>query len=166
MSSYFTVTLDTTPPIIQIVAPQYTSVDLETEIRVLSNEPLLEWQNVYVEDSLGALHEYTFERVSDIELYGVVRFNECPIGIATIYCSLKDDVGNISSLYSKSINIYAAKILQTNIEVVDRAVNLKTATRTPMCALTGGRVTSIRTTRRTATEVPFSREILLEGKVV
>lgn len=105
MAGYFTLFLDTTAPHISIYAPPYSNNSTANEIRVVADENVGEFQNIYIVDSMGFRHDVIFSKVSENEYSGQITFNEYPIGIATIYAQLKDEVGNISELVSKAINI-------------------------------------------------------------
>ena len=107
MSSYVYLELDRTPPIIEIYAPSYTTKDLVNEIIIQSNEKSSLSQNeIYAIDSNGDRHEYTFDYMDDINQFvGLIKFSNFPVGIATIYARVRDEVGNMSNRVSKSINI-------------------------------------------------------------
>lgn len=140
MSSYLFVELDTTKPEISIYAPRYTTEDITNVITIESNEELSEYQDIYIIDSVGERHDYTFEKESGNQYVGRVRFNTLPLGIATIHARLKDEVGNISDLalsaieIKKAITLLSLKINEfesiihvvkpistTDIELIDRS---------------------------------------------
>lgn len=102
----FCLELDTTPPSVQIIAPQYTSTDICTEIRITSDESLADWQEIYIIDGKGNRHDFTFIFESENELVGNISFENFSGRIAVIYCRVKDSVYNMSDLVSKTINIY------------------------------------------------------------
>lgn len=110
MSNYFILTLDTTPPQIEIIAPTYTVADIENEIFVLANEALSKNHEIYIIDALGIRHDLTFSKRGDY-FYGLVRFNMCAFGIATIYARVCDLVLNQSSTAIKTIEIISASVL-------------------------------------------------------
>lgn len=115
MASFFELILDTNSPKLEIIAPQYTSPDINTEIIIESSEPLLNYQDIYIIDNLGIRHDIILN-FNVTELTGKVRLNDFPLGIATIYCRLKDEVGNLSELVSKTINITEGNVLKIYLE--------------------------------------------------
>ena len=102
--SYVLVTLDTTPPQIQIFAPSYTTRELTNYITIRSNEPISSYQEVYVIDSDNVRHDYTFKKEVD-SLIGTMKFSNFPLGSAIIYATLADEVENLSETASKPIHI-------------------------------------------------------------
>lgn len=105
MSSWFNLILDTTPPVVEIISPQYTAYNVHTEITVQSNENLMNYQEIYVIDSIGERHDLTFLYDGDNFYFDAVFNDTYSLGIATIFVRLKDDVGNITNLISKPIEI-------------------------------------------------------------
>lgn len=117
MASFFNLELDTTPPLISIIAPKYTVPGVETDILVISNEVLAEYQDVYVIDSSGKKYVLIFDHQGD-QLSGKCNFNECSIGIATIYARAKDNVLNLSDIATATIDVrQSAKVFVTITEV-------------------------------------------------
>lgn len=104
MSSWFNLYLDTTPPMVDIQLLNYTSRDIVTYIKVQTNEELADEHEVYIIDSLGQRFDYVF-KVENNDLYGQIMLDKCALGVATIYVRVKDVVGNVSDLISKSFNI-------------------------------------------------------------
>lgn len=105
MTSYIQIELDTTKPEISLYAPRYTTEDITNVITIEADEALSSYQEVYVIDSVGNRHDYTFEKESSHQYVGRVRFNTLPLGICTIYARMKDDVDNTSDLASASIEL-------------------------------------------------------------
>jgi len=112
MSSYFILELDTTPPILEIIMPNYTIRFLETDIILSTNEDAMEFQDIYFIDSSGKKHSATFFQDNDVFTYKT-NFSGFSIGIATLYCRLKDSVGNLSQEYSKTINVLKGNYSKT-----------------------------------------------------
>lgn len=124
MSSYIVLELDTTPPEIDVYCPSYTTTDLSNEITIVSNNDILaESQEIYVIDSNGERHDYTFQRERDNEFVGIVKFALFPIGMATIYVRMVDDVGNVSNLISKSFEIKESLTILT-LDINDKKSNI------------------------------------------
>lgn len=132
MTSYVLIELDTTPPDINIYVPSYTTNDLTNEIIIESNESLSNYQEVYVIDSNGDKHDYVFEKVSDKQFLGIVKFANFPMGTSTIYARMKDEVDNLSEIASKSFVIKESltllvldiKDLQRDIESIDKSMKI------------------------------------------
>lgn len=127
MSSFFTLTLDTTPPTFEIYSPQYTQKEIETEIRIVANENLSINHEIYLIDSLGERYNYTF-LLSDNEFIGKVQFTNVNYGIATIYVTVYDEVLNKSSLLSKAINIIGGQKLKLDINDFTNVMIIKDKT--------------------------------------
>lgn len=123
MTSYIILTLDTTAPNVEVLIPNYTTQQIRTEIRLVANEPLGEWQEIYVIDSQGDRHDLTFLHDNETNEYvGQVFFEGYPLGIATIYATLVDEVGNKSPLVSKSFKIVKSDILEVSLSEIIREV--------------------------------------------
>lgn len=127
MSSFFAIQLDTTPPQIEIISPSYTTQYSLIEIRIQSNEPLEQSQEIYIIDSIGNRHDLTF-LYQTTEYVGYVSFNNYPVGIGTIYARLTDEVGNVSELTSKTINIVKSEYLKMkpSISAMKHNSNIRT----------------------------------------
>lgn len=122
MSSWFNLVLDTTPPILNIISPQYTSPDILTTIIIESDKPLMKFQDIYFVDYNEVKHDLIFNY--DINCYvGKIQFTNMCNGIGTICCCLKDEVGNKSDLISKAINITNGETLKLNVKDFDMTVN-------------------------------------------
>lgn len=125
MANYFTLDLDTTGPIINILAPSYTTPQTSDEISIVANETLSTYQEIYIVDSQGVRHDLTFTYETD-RFVGLVSFSGYPFGPATIYARVKDEVFNASELVSKAINIRLANTLQMlKLEISDRAATIR-----------------------------------------
>lgn len=118
MSSYLLIDLDTTKPEVSIYAPRYTTEDISNTITIEANESLSAYQDIYVVDSEGRRHNYTFEKESDNIFIGKIRFNNLPLGIATIYARVTDEVDNVSDLALSTIEIKKA-ITLLSLEIAD-----------------------------------------------
>lgn len=127
MANHFVLNLDTTPPEVKIIAPQYTSPDIFTHIIIESNEPLMEYQDIYIIDSVGVRHNLIFS-FEETELNGTIQLNSFSQGISTIYCRLKDEAGNLSELVSKTINIMEGNILTISLKECAYGLTLKETT--------------------------------------
>lgn len=123
MSSYIILELDTTPPEIEIYAPSYTTTELFNEITIVSNENLSDYQEVYVIDSNGIRHNYTFHKEKDNEYVGIIKFTLFPVGMAKLCARLMDDVGNLSNIAEKPIEIKESLTILT-LDINDRHTGL------------------------------------------
>lgn len=132
MANYFTLDLDTTGPIINIIAPSYTTPQTSDEISIVANETLSTYQEIYIVDSQGVRHDLTFTYEND-RFVGLVSFSGYPFGPATIYAQVKDEVFNASELVSKTINIRLANTLQMlRLEINDRSATIKVRDRSAL----------------------------------
>lgn len=128
--SYIIVELDTTSPTIEIYSPSYTTREAEAEIQIQANEQLDNWQETYIIDGNGVRHDYTF-LVQEKELIGIVSFNNMPVGLATLYVTVRDDVNNVSEKYSKIITIKESlNLLKLEIEDFSRKMIIDDKSRT------------------------------------
>lgn len=138
ISSYVLIELDTTPPKIDIYAPRYTTRSFENLITIESNDILDSFQEIYVIDSLGNRHDYTFLR-QERRLFGTVKFNSLPLGTVTLFAKIKDDVGNESVLYQTRIELKenlstlkletSESVREINIQISCRNITFETLTR-------------------------------------
>jgi hypothetical protein len=124
MPNYVLIELDTTSPQIEVFAPRYTTDDIINKITIESNEKLANYQEVYVIDSKGLRHDYTFSRDSENTFTGIIRFINYPLGIATIYARMKDEVDNFSNIASTSIEIKEGLTL-LSLDIKDSAMNIE-----------------------------------------
>lgn len=112
MSSYFYLTLDTTPPNVNVNAPNNVMPGIVSEIYVNASEPIAEYQDIYIVDSAGDRYDLSFQyQPESNRYYGELNFHGYAIGLATIYARLRDNVDNLSSLVSKVIDIKSATLL-------------------------------------------------------
>ena len=124
MNNSFMLTLDTTGPSIDILAPSYTTPQTNDEITVLGNETLSTFQNIYIVDSAGVRRDYSFEYRTD-RFVGLVPWNGYPYGAATIYAQIQDEVNNISVLTSKRIDVRSGSTTDLlRLEISDRCARL------------------------------------------
>lgn len=101
--SFFTLELDTSPPVLTINAPSYVSPTETVSISINSNENLLQFQSIYIMDSIGVRTDLTFTYLTD-HYTGNIDFSTLASGNATLYATLKDGVLN-STTISKVIDI-------------------------------------------------------------
>lgn len=105
MTSYFTLTLDTTPPNIEIYAPSFSNKVSNNTITVVSNEPLSSYQDIYIIDSKGNRHDEIFSFDGDRTFTGNITFDNYPIGMVMIYAQLKDVVDNPSNIATANLTV-------------------------------------------------------------
>lgn len=138
MSSIVYIELDTKSPNLEIYAPSYTTTDLDNTIILESDESLSDFQEIYLIDSEGARYDYTFNKEKDNMLVGKINFTTFPIGVATLYARVKDDVENVSELISKSIDIkeflslliLEIKHKSMSLDINEKTANIDTGSRT------------------------------------
>lgn len=118
-NNYFLLELDTTSPMLEIISPVYTQQDIVTDIYIYSSEKLMVYQDIYIIDSKGIRYDVTMSYF-ETYYYGRIQMSGYSSGIATIYCRLKDEVGNLSELVSKTINILKGEnlILDSFVETM------------------------------------------------
>lgn len=116
MNSCFHLILDTTPPQLEIYAPSYTTKNARTPIIIKANETLSSYQEIYIIDSYNNRHDLTFAHDGD-SFVGELYFKSYPIGISTLYVRVKDEVDNLSKLYSHSISIMESEILTCKMDL-------------------------------------------------
>lgn len=121
MSSFFYLELDTSSPNIEIYAPSYTTQDSKTMITIESNEPLSDFQEIYIIDSLGDRHDLTFLHDGN-KFTGDMYLTNYPLGISTIYARLQDDVGNMSDVVSKPINVIKTSFYNISMSIKNMTV--------------------------------------------
>lgn len=127
MAGFFTLTLDTTGPIVSGYAPQYSDRNHNNEIRFISNETLMEYQDIYIIDSQNIRHNQIFSFNGTDEYTGNVTFTDYPMGVATIYGQFKDDVGNLSNIGICQISVvssYDALVLKITMTEIESIVSL------------------------------------------
>lgn len=124
-SNYLILELDTTAPTLYIYAPSYTTRSAVTPITIEANETLASYQDIYIVDAEGNKKDLTFTHEGS-SLVGELSFNDYPLGIATLYVRLKDDVDNVSSLYSHSFSIMESEILTSkmNLEIMQNQMGV------------------------------------------
>lgn len=103
--SYVFIELDTIAPKVNIFAPSYTTQDIVNQITIEANENVSNHHEVWIIDSEGERHDYVFTKSKENQFIGLVRLNNLPFGISTIYARVSDDVGNISETASHSFTI-------------------------------------------------------------
>lgn len=123
-SSYVYIELDTTKPQIEIYAPQYTTQDIVNQITIEANEKISDHHEVWIIDSNGVRHDYVFSKIRDSQLTGLIRLNNLPIGISTIYAKVSDDVGNVSDIASHSFMIKES-LSKLFVKVKDSVARIK-----------------------------------------
>lgn len=114
MGNYFYLELDTTSPFIEIMAPSYTTPQTYVEITIQANETLSTYQEIYAIDSKGVRHDITLN-YRYTKFTGTVLFTNMPFGFVTIYARVKDEVGNLSNIAIKSVNLIQSNTLSLEI---------------------------------------------------
>jgi hypothetical protein len=114
-NNYVLLTLDTTSPRLNIYAPSFTTRTARTPITIEADEPIAQ-QEIYLMDAEGTRHDVTFSRQNRI-LEGELYFDSFPLGMASLNVTLKDEVDNVSSLYTHNFHIVESEILTSEISL-------------------------------------------------
>lgn len=105
MAGFFLLELDTTGPDIVVNSPNYTTKDNPLDIIVSADEDLLDgFQDFYIIDQYGERHDLILS-YGEREYVGKITLSSFDNGIVTFYARVKDEVGNLSALASKAIQI-------------------------------------------------------------
>lgn len=120
--SYVVINIDTTNPTISIYAPNYTTQDVVNTITIEADEPIADYQEIYLIDSLSNRYDYTFAKEADNQYVGRIRFNNLPLGVHTMYARVKDEVNNFSNIAVKQIEIKES-LNKGNVTVSSREFN-------------------------------------------
>jgi hypothetical protein len=121
--SYVVLTIDTTNPTVTIYAPSYTTQDVVNTITVEADEPIADYQDIYIVDSQSVRHDYVFAKEDENTYVGRVRFNDLPLGVHTMYARVKDDVDNYSNVAMKVFEVkeslYKGNVTVNHREMAD-----------------------------------------------
>jgi hypothetical protein len=112
-NNYVLLTLDTTAPRLNIYAPSFTTRTSRTPITIEADEPI-QHQEIYLLDAEGTRHDVTFSRENRI-LEGELYFDSFPLGMASLHVRLKDEVDNVSTLYTHNFHIVESEILTSKM---------------------------------------------------
>lgn len=122
MANTFELMLDTTGPYIEIYGINYTVKGAQYEFTVVSDSSLMLWQDVYYIDSVGQKIPLVL-KFEGKKLTGITDFSQAYRGIATIYATLMDDVGNISNTAMLSVNILDGVYLYCDVSAKTRLLS-------------------------------------------
>jgi hypothetical protein len=103
--SWIEVELDLIPPTVEIFAPSIIISQSFETITIEANENLDVQHSIYIIDSLGKRHDYTFYLETERKFVNSISFENIPKGLATLFVTVDDEVLNKSSIYKKSINV-------------------------------------------------------------
>lgn len=118
--SYVILEIDTIAPTVEIYAPSYTTREVIDEITIQCSEVIDMTYEVYTIDINGDRRDYTFNHLGD-KLEGLIMFNPYPIGTLTLYVRVRDEVHNLSNIYSKPITVKESlSLLQLDIRDIER----------------------------------------------
>lgn len=122
MASWFTLTLDITPPTAEIFLPSITSQESVETITVVGSEKLDPQHEFYAIDSAGMRHNFTFTLQEDKKTFvGNVFFNEFSEGLIRFFFIIYDDVLNRSLLYVKNVSMGEA--IRMNLNLLNDAMD-------------------------------------------
>ena len=122
MGNTFELTLDTTGPNIEIYGINYTVKGAQYEFTVISDSSLMLWQDVYYIDSVGQKITLVLKMEGE-KLTGITDFSQACRGIATIYVTLRDDVGNISNTAMLHVDILDSVYLYCDVSAKTRLLS-------------------------------------------
>lgn len=122
MGNTFELTLDTTGPNIEIYGINYTVKGAQYEFTVISDSSLMLWQDVYYIDSVGQKIPLVL-KFEGKKLTGITDFSQAYRGIATIYVTLRDDVGNISNTAMLHVDILDSVYLYCDVYAKTRLLS-------------------------------------------
>lgn len=105
MASYVQITFDRTNPKIDIYAPRYTTDEVVNIVTVEADEPLSTYQEFYIEDNKGVIHNYTFVQIEPHIYMGRIKLSNMPYGILKLYARVRDEVDNQSNLEMATIEL-------------------------------------------------------------
>jgi hypothetical protein len=121
MSSFLRIELDTTKPKVDIYAPNSTTIETDSLIRIQANEILSNIQNFYFLDSLGARHDFTLDYQESL-FEGYVSFNNFSEGMATLVAEVYDEVLNKSTTSTFNIAVFKTRAYRLELNVNPRVI--------------------------------------------
>lgn len=157
MAGSFVLELDTTGPAVDIYMPSYSTPESLDEIVVQATEPIAEWQEFYFVDAEGHRQDVIFSHDGD-RYVGNVRFNQFPLGIATFYAQVRDEVLNPSPVRTKAINVIQGALMTIDTEQQTRCLNTRYSVRNQNTAV-GWRATEAGTEQRNINDGAGARQI-------
>jgi hypothetical protein len=95
----------------EIITPNYTTTEATTHIRFVSDYEIAEIYNIKVVDTLGIEHNFTSLYPNSSEYTLETVFTDFPLGMTTVYASIRDKVGNTADLTPKTFEILKVSIL-------------------------------------------------------
>lgn len=147
--SWVVLYLDTMQPEIEIFAPNYTTTETQTIITIESSENLSDYQEFYAIDSNGIRHDYAFLKEDDNTFIGRVRFNNVPLGHIILFARVSDEVGNMSALYQKTIDV-RMNVPMLRLEMNEQSMNVDITDSSLNRLDTTGKIAVIETVERVA----------------
>jgi hypothetical protein len=127
MSSYFTLELDTTPPYIEMSTQDTAFPDSIIQVLISSNEPLGEYQDIYLIDSAKVTHNLIFKKINSYMYEGFIDFSSVSLGISRLYARLDDTVSNLSNVALADILVAKdATFVSIFTEIVVRELDTET----------------------------------------
>jgi hypothetical protein len=124
MGNYFEVTLDTSPPKVNIIMPEYTTTEIPTQLIVESDDFLSDDYVAYVIDANGEKVDITLTNKGK-SLEGNFNFSGFPYGVNTFFVRVKDDVHNESPLVWRTFSILDVMSFQELDIITSESVEFK-----------------------------------------
>lgn len=128
MANSFELILDTTGPNVIINAPKYTVLSSITNFEIIGSEILSPDQDFYFMDASGERHDVIFTHEGD-SFSGQVSFSGFSEGIATFYGQVKDDVFNLSPVFTHSIKVENGSDVDVELKDQKREIIIRDYTR-------------------------------------
>lgn len=120
MASWFTLTLDITPPTAEIFLPSITTQESVETITVIGSENLDQQHEFYAIDSAGIRHNFTFSLQDDKKTFvGNISFNEFSEGLIKFFFIIYDVVLNRSMLYIKNVALGENIGISSDVKIGD-----------------------------------------------
>jgi hypothetical protein len=105
VANFLVLELDTSPPNINILAPNYTTSESAIDIEVVSDETLSDsFQSFYILDAYGKRYDYIFSYDGN-KYTGRITLSGFRNGLVTFYAQVKDEVHNLSGIATKVIEV-------------------------------------------------------------
>lgn len=126
MNSVIEIQLDTTPPKVEIYAPNYYTIGTEMEITIQADEQLDYYYESYIEDRNGNRYNLNLKHEGD-KFIGNVKLLNVSQGIMNVVAVVRDEVHNVSEKISKQIRVFPKSelLMETDIKTLDKIPMIK-----------------------------------------
>lgn len=128
MVNSFELILDTTGPNVTINAPKYSVLSSIANFEIIGSENLSPDQDFYFMDAAGERHDVIFSHDGN-SFSGQVSFSSFSEGIAIFYGQVKDDVFNLSPVFTHSIKVENGSDVDVELKDLKREIIIRDYTR-------------------------------------